>query len=135
MTYIGWLTLALLATAAEPPHEEVVVVVHESNPQASISVRTIRRMVLGQTTAWSSLVPVTVVMRPLSSHPATAVLEDLLRLSVDAYARRREGPVVSTAQRADDVVRRVSEEPGAIGFVLSSEIGRLPPGVKALRVA
>ena len=128
-----------LAAASDDP---LVIIVNSRNPTPRVGVTEVKNLFTGNVSFWQGTVPVTLVVRPPDSEVGARFLDDVLdstsqRFDASWQARQLAGrgvaPRIATA--ADDVVEVVARTPGAIGYILTSEIwSELPAGVKILEI-
>ena len=138
----GILSMAVSnAQAGEPDEssEPLVFVVHRSNPVTDLSRGEVRRLFLGQTSHWPNGRRVTLVMRETGQPECTAVFSQLLQMTEAEFNRfmlkssfvgESQGPPKRVSQ-GSSVLRFVFNVPGAMGYVLASELNET---VKAVRI-
>jgi len=139
---LALLTLSTAGVADAGDGDEVVVVVNARNPSTRITRGQLKSIYLGQTSFWHGVVPMKVVMRPVTSEPSQVFFEDVLGVSAGRYrqnwdAKQLSGQGVAPKEvgSADAVANMVRSNPGAIGFLLASEAWESPPaGVRIIPV-
>jgi phosphate transport system substrate-binding protein len=109
--------------------DALVMVVHPQNAVENVAMEDLRRVYSGQATDWSqvggragAIVP---VVQPVGTDVTEFFIQDVM--GGEPFRAR-----VSTEASDSTVVRRVSREPGAIGYVT---LGTRIQGVRVLRVA
>jgi hypothetical protein len=127
------LALLLLAGASL---SAPVVITSEATPEEAVSVDTVRRLCLGQSTFLGETR--VELLLPLDNSPSMAeLLSDWVDMSASEYARHwlrvsMSGRGVPPEQLSDEAaVRYVLETPGAVAIVSPRT---LPDGVKALAI-
>lgn len=100
------------------------VVVHPDNPLPAVPTSEISDLFLGKKEAWPDGVRVRVVERPIRSEVRAAFTHDMHDRSVESVHQLWQRRILSGRVRAPDladsdadVVRIVSSDPGAVGYV------------------
>ncbi|MEX1182144.1 MAG: phosphate ABC transporter substrate-binding protein [Gemmatimonadota bacterium] len=130
---------ALIHVPGQAQQEAVAVIVHASNPTASLAPEEVSRMLLKREMRWSNGAVVAPVDLPGGSKVREAFTRQFHRRSTDAihsYWQQqifsgRETPPPERATEAE-VIAFVAATPHAIGYVSAS--ARLPAGVKVVEV-
>lgn len=130
------------AVTAEPGSDDVVMVLNARNPTTELSRSEVKSLYMGSTSFWNGVVPVQLVVRTPEAAASEAFFEQVLGLSAQRFdghwaSRQLSGQGVAPVKLAtsDEVVNRVRSSPGAIGFVLASEMWEVKPdGVRVVEV-
>jgi ABC-type phosphate transport system substrate-binding protein len=117
-----------LAQAGDP----LVMVVNKSNPVETINKGEARRLVLGQTSAWSDGKKVVVVLPQPASPDRAAVLETICGMSEAEYRRfqmqvaftGREGTKMQEEPSSVAVKAFVKANPGAVAFLRQAAVDK-----------
>ena len=119
--------------------EALAIIVNKPNPIDNVSLTQLRKIFMADQTRWPSGQRVTVVMRAPGQDERTAALRLIYRMSERDYNRYflrgtftgETQSVPKTLASAAGVGKFVFNVPGAIGYVLASEVD---PSVKVVRV-
>ncbi|MFN3201115.1 MAG: hypothetical protein ACE366_22135 [Bradymonadia bacterium] len=133
---------AFVATASPALSQELVAVVHESNPASSLSTDDVKRFYLGQTTNWSSGGIVALVVQPPSSASSKALFKRLLKMAPSRFKHMWQEKALSgqgvapkkVGGSASALISKVSEKPKALGVLLKSEVPAEASGVKFIPI-
>jgi ABC-type phosphate transport system substrate-binding protein len=139
-------TLALPSAAALAAEEQgaprVVVVLHPSNGTAAMDRSQLAQIYKGVRRAWNAQLRISVYLPPTASPAMAKLAKDIFKLPRPEdvstfYANAVQRKIFTAAPQIlaseADVVKRVAEEPGAIGVVDPAAIPD-PAPVKALEV-
>lgn len=138
--WFGALAAALIhAAPAQAQERPVAVIVHASNPTASLSAEEVSRMLLKRQTRWpngSHVAPVDLASGSRVREAFTRQFHGRSSDAIDNYWQQqifsgRETPPPARKSEVE-VIAFVAATPAAIGYVSASTA--LPQGVKALEV-
>lgn len=122
--------LALCVPPALMAGEDLAVIVNKTNPADGLTKAQLKRIVLGEQSAWQSGKKVTVVLRSPGQSERDGVLHSVCGMSEDDFNQHLlhasfngETAAAPKAISSGAAVRQlVSSIPGAIGFVLPSDV-------------
>jgi ABC-type phosphate transport system substrate-binding protein len=123
------LALAAFAATAQRPRESVTFVVSARSEVRDLSRAELRRIFLGQTSRWGNRHRIVLCIRPTDSPEGRIVLDRLVQMSDIDYSQHWIGAVFRGAAASapavypsrEALLKAVSNNPDAIGFVLTSE--------------
>ena len=134
--------LALLPARAIPGKNDIVLIVHKSNPMSNVSSAELRRIFLGDETRWSTNDRITILLLPPGSEERQRFLRAVLHMSDDDFVRHwisrvfqgeaSSGP--KTASSAASMARLVAGLPAAVGVLGAADIPAGDNGLKVLRI-
>jgi ABC-type phosphate transport system substrate-binding protein len=132
------LLLMIAFAACAIPQTGFSVVVNKDNPAASISKAQLRKMMLGETSAWPGGAKVMVLLGPAGDASRGAALKDICGMSESDYSKQTlqasfagGTKAVKTLPNTAAVKQVVALTPGGVGIV---EGGQGGPGLKVLPV-
>jgi ABC-type phosphate transport system substrate-binding protein len=111
--------------------DALVVVVNKGNPAATgMSLADVKKMVLGEVGTWHNGSKVVVVLKPAGNSDRVAVLKKVCGMSEAIYTRYemqasftgQTSAVVNVASSDAAVKATVKANPGALGFLLKSQV-------------
>lgn len=137
-----FLLLLVSTTTLAAEGDSVIIVLNERNPTQSVKTADLKAIYSGQTSFWHGVVPMKVIALHSSSTATKMFLEDVLGISYQRYqqgwsARELSGQGIAptVAADAEEVIKRVRENPGGIGFIGSSDAwSQAPDGVKFVEI-
>lgn len=111
------------------PRQDALVFI-TTNPQAALSPAELRNIYLGRTTRWKNGRRVALLVRPASTPAGKAFLKQVVRMPEIDFSQHWLGVVFRgeapspprVVDAATAVVKIVTENPDALGFVMESEI-------------
>jgi ABC-type phosphate transport system substrate-binding protein len=137
----GLLVMSSSSTAKERKIEPIVAVVHGKNSESKITKTDLKNIYLGRQTTWSNGTSVEPYMRPPRSDAGFAFLRKILKMTPAKFRYHWQGrqlsgrgtapPTVTTVRQ---IVKLVSADKGAVGYVTKSEAAKLDEDVKAERI-
>jgi ABC-type phosphate transport system substrate-binding protein len=131
--------LMIAFAACAIPQEGFSVVANKDNPASSISKAQLRRMILGEMTAWPGGVKVLVALGPAGDSARGAALKEICGMGEADYSKHLlqtsfaggAKPPIKTLPSTAAVRQVVALSPGGIGIVDGTDGG---PGVKLLTI-
>lgn len=145
----GWLAALLLSwilASTLPAQARTAVIVNSKNPVASLTTAELKRIYLGDLRRWDAVSgakePVELVdykgerERVAEFYQATTGMSVIrLRTQWIGMVFRGEMPQLpASVKTEEEMIAHVAAHPGAIGFVDSAFLDRLPAQVKVLKV-
>jgi hypothetical protein len=132
------LLLTLASAACAIAQQSFTVVVNKDNPATSISKSQLRKMILGDTSAWPNGAKVVIYLGPAGDGPRTAALKEVCGMSESDFSHQAlqasfSGGAKATVKTVPAAALRnvVALTPGALGIVEGATAG---PGLKILPV-
>lgn len=116
-------------------YDGIAVICHPSNPIAKLTVAQLSELFQGHVASWRELggadLPIHLLSRPSYSGTHGFFKEKVLRLG-DKKGSQEFGPTVQFVEETSEIVKRVTEDPGAISYV---GLGFVTEAVRTVPVA
>lgn len=136
---VGWLlVVAATSAVAQPPAEELVVIVHEAVEVVDIDGDFAMRLLSGRIPQWPDGTPVVIVLPPRASPSVGWLCAKLIRMPERTYRRfllerafrGSIEPIVTTTSE-EDAVQTVQATPGAISV---APVAMMRPGIVTIEI-
>jgi len=110
--------------------DDISIIVNKSNPAGDLSVADVRKIFVGDKSTWSNGKRITVLMLAPGTPARDDVLRDIYKMSEGDYGKyflqaaftgKVDAPPKDVASDSD-VKQAVAANPGAIGYVKSSDV-------------
>jgi len=135
-------TLSPVSVLADVGSDDIVMVVNARNPTRNLSKGQIKNIYLGNVAFWNGVVPVALFTRPPDHNASQHFYESMLRMNAQRFdshwtsrqlAGKGVAPVVIGSP--DELAEHIRASPGAIGFMLASEVwGTAPDGIRVVEL-